>query len=130
MEKSLKKLNNYCFRWRTVQKLLHVMMKTILAVVLLLLGFSAQGLFEYKLVLSSNHGLSTSIFARVLRQKRFHFWKIIVTPDSSAKLTWNKRFIRYFEIGILDLYVIWTLGLILLYSYYYLDIVVFPRWGL
>ena len=109
------------------------MIKTVLAVVLLLLGFSAQGLFEYKLVLSSNHGLSSNnLFARVLRQKRFHSWKIIVTTetDSSAKLTWNKRFIRYFEIGILDLYVIWTLGLILLFSYYYLDIVVFPRWGL
>ena len=107
------------------------MIKTVLAVVLLLLGFSAQGLFEYKLVLSSNHALSRNIiFARVLRQERFHSWKIIVTTDSSAKLTWNKRFIRYFEIGILDLYVIWTLGLILLFSYYYLDIVVFPRWGL
>ena len=84
------------------------MIKTVLAVVLLLLGFSAQGLFEYKLVLSSNHGLSSNnFFARVLRQKRFHSWKIIVTTetDSSAKLTWNKRFIRYFEIGILDLYV-------------------------
>ena len=107
-----------------------IMMRTVLAVVLLLLGFSAKGLLEYKMVLSSNHGLSTSIFARVLRQKRFNSWKIIVTTDSSAKLTWNKRFIRYFEIGILDLYVIWTLGLILIYSYYYLDIVVFPRWGL
>ena len=94
------------------------MIKTVLAVVLLLLGFSAQGLFEYKLVLSSNHGLSSNnFFARVLRQKRFHSWKIIVTTetDSSAKLTWNKRFIRYFEIGILDLYVIWTLGLIMFY---------------
>ena len=102
-----------------------IMMKTALTLVLLLLGFSAQGLFEYKLVSSSNHDLSSSVFFdRVLRQKRFHSWKIIVTTDSSAKLTWNKRFIRYFEIGILDLYVIWTLGLIMVY---YLDIVVFPR---
>ena len=96
-----------------------IMMKTVLVVVLLLLGFSAQGLFEYKLVLSSNHGLSRRIlFYRVQRQKRFHCWKIIATIKS-AKLTWNKRFIRsrYFEIGMLDLYVIWTL----------LAIVVFPR---
>ena len=93
------------------------MMKTVFAVVVLLLGFSAQGLLEYKMFFSSNHGSSGSIFfARVLRQKIFHSWKIIVTTDSSAKLTWNKRFIRYFEIGILDLYVIWTLGLIMFYN--------------
>ena len=101
------------------------MMKTVLTVVLLFLGFSAQGLFEYKLVLSSNHGLlRNKFFEGVLRQKRFHSWKIIVTTDSSAKLMWNKRFIRYFEIGILDIYVIWILGLIM---FYYLDVLVFSR---
>ena len=88
------------------------MIKTGLAVVFLLL---AQGLFEYKLVFLSNHGLLRSNFCYRVPGKRLHCWKIFVTTDSRAKLMWNKRCIRFFEIGILDLYVIWTLGLIMFY---------------